>query len=56
MTFAKGYNFMKVRTSHGPDIYVSRFGRLVKVVPCNPQVELSEAYTSDLIQLIESKE
>jgi hypothetical protein len=56
MTFAKGYNFTKVRTSHGPDIYVSRFGRLVKVVPCNPQMELSEAYASDLIRQIESKD
>ena len=55
MIFTKGYTFTKVKTSHGPDMYVSRFGRLVKVVQCNPQVELSEAYTSDLIQQIESK-
>ena len=33
MTFAKGYNFTKVKTSHGPDMYVSRYGKLVRVVP-----------------------
>jgi hypothetical protein len=53
MIFAKGYTFTKVRTSHGSDMYVSRFGRLVKVMPCNWQVDLSEAYTSDLIHQIE---
>ena len=53
MIFAKGYTFTKVRTSHGSDMYVSRFGRLVKVMPCNPQVDLSEAYTSNLIHQIE---
>ena len=49
MIFANGYTFTKVRTSHGSDMYVSRFGRLVKVMPCYPQIDLSEAYTSNLI-------
>lgn len=53
MIFAKGYTFTKVRTSHGSDMYVSRFGRLVKVTPCSPNVYLSEAYTSGLIHQIE---
>ena len=53
MIFAKGYTFTKVRTSCGSDMYVSRFGRLVKIAPCNSDVYLSEAYTSDLIHQIE---
>ena len=53
MIFAKGYTFTKVRTSRGSDMYVSRFGKLVKVMPCYPQIDLSEAYTSDLIHQIE---
>jgi hypothetical protein len=56
MTFVNGYNFTKVKTSHGPDMYVSRYGKLVKVVSCSPHVELSERYTSDLIHQIESME
>ncbi len=56
MTFLKGYNFTKVKTSHGPDMYVSRYGKLVRVVPCSPNVKLSERYTSDLIRQIESME
>ena len=56
MIFAKGYTFTKVKTSHGPDMYVSRFGKVVKVLSCNQQVCLSEAYTSDLIQQIESRD
>ena len=40
MTFLKGYNFTKVKTSHGPDMYVSRYGKLVRVVPCSPNVEV----------------
>jgi hypothetical protein len=55
MIFAKGYTFTKVMTSHGPNMYVSRFGKLVKVVPCSLKVDLSEAYTGDLICQIESK-
>lgn len=53
---------MKVKTSHGPEVYVSQFGELVKVVPfdfCTGLSEncmkLSEAYANDLIQEIESK-
>ncbi len=56
MTFVNGYTFKKVKTSHGPDMYVSRFGKLVKVVPCSAHVELSERYTSDLIHQIETLE
>ena len=54
MIFAKGYTFTKVKTSHGLDMYISRFGKVVKVVPCIPQMNLSDAYTNDLIQQIES--
>ena len=56
MIFAKGYTFTKVRTSYGSDMYVSRFGRLVKVTPCNSDVYLSEAYTGDLIRQIECED
>lgn len=56
MIFAKGYTFTKVKTSHGPDMYVSRFGKVVKVLSCSQQVCLSEAYTSDLIHQIESRD
>jgi hypothetical protein len=55
MIFAKGYTFTKVMTSHGPNMYVSRFGKVVEVVPCSSKVDLSEAYTSNLIRQIESK-
>lgn len=54
MTFSMGYTFMKVKTSHGPEVYVTQFGKLVKVVPCSPQVEISERYASNLIRQIES--
>jgi len=56
VTFVNGYTFRKVKTSHGPDMYVSRYGKLVKIVPFSPQVEFSEKYTSDLIHQIESME
>jgi hypothetical protein len=56
MNFVNGYAFTKVKTSHGPDMYVSRYGKLVKVVPCSPHVELSERYANDLIRQIESLE
>jgi hypothetical protein len=56
MTFVNGYTFTKVKTSHGPDMYVSRYGKLVKVVPCSPHVKLSDRYASDLIHQIESME
>jgi len=61
MTFSNGYTFMKVKTSHGPEVYVSQFGELVKVVPIDSCKELSEncmklseGYANDLIQKIES--
>ncbi|BAW30550.1 hypothetical protein SAMN02910340_00608 [Methanosarcina thermophila] len=56
MTFVEGYAFTKVKTSHGTDIYVSRYGKLVKIVPCSPHVKFSERYTTDLIRQIESME
>ncbi len=56
MTFVNGYTFTKVGTSHGSDMYVSRYGKLVKIIPFSPQVEFSEKYTSDLIHQIESME
>lgn len=56
MTFVNGYNFTKVKTSHGPDMYVSIYGKLVKIVPFSPQVEFSDKYTNDLIHQIESVE
>jgi hypothetical protein len=54
MIFEKGYTFKKVKTSHGADIYVSRFGHVVKVIPCGSQMNLSNAYVSNLIHQIES--
>lgn len=56
MTFSKGYTFTKVKTSHGPDMYVSRYGKLVRVVPCSPHVEICERYANDLIRQIEAME
>jgi hypothetical protein len=56
VAFVNGYTVTKVRTSHGPDMYVSRYGKLVKIVPCSPHVEFSEKYTRDLIHQIESIE
>lgn len=56
MALVEGYTFTKVKTSHGTNIYVSRYGKLVKVVPCSPHVEFSKRYTTDLIRQIESLE
>jgi hypothetical protein len=56
VTFVNGYTFRKVKTSHGPDMYVTRYGKLVKIVPCSPHVEFSDRYTTDLIRQIESME
>jgi hypothetical protein len=53
MIFEKGYTFKKIKTSHGSDIYISRFGQIVKVVPCCPQMNSSDAYVSNLIHQIE---
>jgi hypothetical protein len=49
MIFAKGYTFTKVNTSHGQDMYISRFGEVVSVVPYSTQADIS-----NLIQQIES--
>lgn len=54
MIFDKGYTVRKVRTSHGTDIYLSKFGNVVKVVPCNPKKNLSNVYVNRLILQIES--
>ena len=54
MIFEKGYTFTKVNTSHGPDLYISRFGQVVKVVPYNQEINLSDAYINNLINQIES--
>jgi len=54
MIFEKGYTFKKVNTSHGPNIYVSQYGQVVKVVPCCSQINFSAVYASDLIHQIES--
>ena len=54
MIFEKGYTFTKVNTSHGQDLYVSRFGQVVKVVPYNQKINLSDAYINTLINQIES--
>jgi hypothetical protein len=56
MIFEKGYTFKKVKTSHGSTMYVSKFGQIVKVVPCSSQISISHAYASNLIRQIESKE
>jgi hypothetical protein len=54
MIFEKGYTFTKVNTSHGQDLYISRFGQVVKVVPYNQEINLSDAYINNLINQIES--
>jgi hypothetical protein len=54
MIFEKGYTFTKVNTSHGQDLYVSRFGQVIKVVPCTQEINLSDAYINNLINQIES--
>jgi len=54
MIFEKGYTVRKVKTLHGEDLYVSRFGNVVKVLPCSPQIKLSDTYITNLIRKIES--
>jgi len=54
MIFDKGYTVRKIRTSHGTDIYLSRFGNVVKVFPCGPQKNLTDRYVTKLINQIES--
>jgi hypothetical protein len=56
MIFEKGYTFKKVKTSHGSDMYVSRFGQVVKVIPCSPQATFSGTYISSVINQIESED
>lgn len=56
MIFEKGYTFTKVKTSHGPTMYVSRFGQIVKVVPCSSRINVTAAYANNLIHQIESKD
>jgi hypothetical protein len=46
MIFEKGYTFTKVKTSQGLTMYVSRFGQVVKVVPCSSKMNVSVAYAS----------
>ncbi|WP_410508581.1 hypothetical protein RSJ42_17865 [Methanosarcina hadiensis] len=49
MIFEKGYTVTKVNTSHGLDMYISRFGEIVSILPYNPKVNISS-----LIKRIES--
>jgi hypothetical protein len=49
MIFEKGYTVTKVNTSHGLDMYISRFGEIVSILPYNPKASIS-----NLIQRIES--
>lgn len=49
MIFEKGYTVRKVNTSHGLDMYISRFGEIVSILPYN-----SKANISSLIRRIES--
>jgi hypothetical protein len=53
MIFDKGCTFKKVKTSHGSEMYVSRFSQVVKVMQCSPQASLSNTDTHNLIQQIE---
>lgn len=32
LIFEKGYNFKKAKTSHGSEIYVTKFDQIVKVI------------------------
>ena len=56
MIFEKGYTFTKVKTSQGPAMYVSKFGQVVKVLPCSSKMNVNAAYASNLIHQIESTE
>jgi hypothetical protein len=53
MIFDKGYTVRKIRTSHGTDIYLSRFGNVVKVMPYSPKKNLTDIYVIKLINQIE---
>ena len=54
MIFEKGYTVRKIRTSHGHDVYVSRFGQVVKVLPCSPKMNLTDRFVRRLINQVES--
>ena len=54
MIFEKGFTARKIRTSHGTDIYISKFGNLVKVVPCSPKLNLTDRFVRKLINKVES--
>lgn len=49
MIFEKGYTVRKVKTSHGLDMYISRFGEIISILPYNPKTNIS-----NLIKRIES--
>jgi len=49
MIFEKGYTVTKVNTSHGLDMYISRFGEIVSILPYKPKANIS-----NLIKRIES--
>jgi hypothetical protein len=49
MIFEKGYTVRKVKTPHGFDMYISRFGEIVSILPYNPKANIS-----NLIKRIES--
>jgi hypothetical protein len=54
MTHHRGYTFIKVKTPYGVGVYVSQYGQMIKVVPCDPNTKISERYTDRLIEEIES--
>jgi hypothetical protein len=54
MIFEKGYTVRKIKTSHGHDVYVSRCGQVVKVVPCSPMINLTDRFVRKLINQVES--
>jgi hypothetical protein len=53
MIFERGYTVRKIRTSHGTDIYLSKFGNVVKIVPCSPKINLTDRYVKKLINQVE---
>jgi len=42
MIFEKGYTITKVNTSHGLDMYISRFGEIVSILPYSPKINISK--------------
>ena len=53
MIFERGYTVRKIRTSHGTDIYLSKFGNVVKIAPCSPKINLTDRYIKKLINQVE---